>query len=256
MVIPAGCRTALVGLNGAGKTTLIKLLCRLYDPVKGTIRWDGIDLRELDPRSLRQRIAAVFQDFISYELTARENIGLGDVSAIEDFDVIRNAAELAGSHADITKLPDGYDTLLSRVFRPVPKEDAEGVLRPGLVLSGGQRQRLALARALMRADRDLLLVDEPMSSLDAEAEYAMNHVLDGIAASGSTSVLISHRLASVRNADQIVVIADGMLAERGTHAELMSADGNYARLFKLQASGYRDVSIANGAVIPETEVGR
>jgi ATP-binding cassette subfamily B protein len=253
MFIPAGRRTAIVGLNGAGKSTLIKLLCRLYDPVKGAIRWDDIDLRELDPISLRTRIAPLFQDFVSYEMTARENIGLGDLPAIDDFDLIKRAAELAGSDADLARLPDGYDTLLSRIFRQVPKKVATGPLRPGVLLSGGQRQRMALARALMRADCDLFLVDEPMSSLDAEAEYAMNHVLDGVSAHGSTSVLISHRLASVRSADQIIVIANGIVAERGTHMELMAADGHYARLFKLQASGYSDVGAANGATVPHAE---
>ncbi len=259
MFIPAGRRTAIVGLNGAGKTTLVKLLCRLYDPISGSIRWDGIDLRDLDPDSLRARIAAVFQDFISYDLTARENIGLGDLPAIEDFDLIRRAAELSGSAADIARLPDGYDTLLSRIFRQVPKKTATGPLRPGVLLSGGQRQRLALARALMRTDRDLFLVDEPMSSLDPEAEYAMNGVLDGISAGGTTSVLISHRLASVRNADQIVVIGNGVVAECGTHTELMTADQHYARLFRLQATGYRDagdIRIANGVTVPGAEVDR
>ncbi len=259
MEIPAGRRIAIVGLNGAGKTTLIKLLCRLYDPVEGTIRWDGIDLRELDPGSLRDRIAAVFQDFISYDMTARENIGLGHLPSLEDLEVIRRAAELSGSDVDIDKLPDGYDTLLSRIFRQVPKQNGAGPLRPGIQLSGGQRQRLALARALMRADRDLFLVDEPMSSLDAEAEYAMNSVLDDVGASGSTSVLISHRLASVRSADQIVVIDNGVVAECGTHVELMTSDQHYARLFKLQASGYRDIgdiAIPNGVTVPDAEVGK
>jgi ATP-binding cassette subfamily B protein len=235
LFIPAGSHLALVGLNGSGKSTLVKLLCRLYDPVRGSIRWDGIDLRELDPRELRARVTGIFQDAMSYDLTVAENIGVGDLTALTDAARIRRAAALAGSDEDIARLPAGYDTMLSRVFLP---SSSATTSRVGVALSGGQRQRLALARGLMRADRDLLILDEPASSLDAEAEHAINRRL-AAARRGRTCVLISHRLASVREADQIVVLSDGVAAERGTHEELLAGGGRYARLFTLQAAGYR-----------------
>ncbi|HUD39467.1 MAG TPA: ABC transporter ATP-binding protein [Streptosporangiaceae bacterium] len=238
----AGSRVALVGLNGSGKSTLVKLLCRLYDPVKGSIRWDGVDIRDFDPVALRERIAGVFQDYMSYELTVTENIGMGDLRYAADADSIRRAAELAGADADISRLPDGYDTMLSRVFRSGGNANA----RAGVMLSGGQRQRLALARAFMRSDRDLLIVDEPMSSLDAQAEHEVNQRLAQVRA-GRTCVLISHRLATVRPADDIFVLAKGIVAEQGTHAELMASGGHYARLFSMQAAGYSDVGAAGGA---------
>jgi len=242
MFIPAGSHVGLVGRNGSGKSTLVKLLCRLYDPVRGSISWDGIDIRELDPAALRQQIGGVFQDFMTYELTAAENIGVGDLGLIGDRDELRRAAELAGIHDDIARLPLGYDTMLSRVFQPAARKNGLDV---GVTLSGGQRQRLALARALMRIGRSLLIVDEPMSNLDAEAEHAVNKQL-AQAQAGHTCVLISHRLAAVRDSDQIVVLSDGVVAERGTHAELLDHDGQYAYLFRLQAEGYGDV----GAVAP------
>jgi ATP-binding cassette, subfamily B, bacterial len=245
MVIPAGAKVALVGLNGSGKSTLVKLLCRLYDPVRGSILWDGIDIRELDPAALRQRITGVFQDYVTYDLTAAENIGVGELALIGDWDAIRGAAALAGADTDIARLPDGYDTMLSRVFLRSRKD-----ARAGAMLSGGQRQRIALARALLRTGRDLLIVDEPMSSLDAEAEHAMNSRL-AQAQTGRATVLISHRLASVRDSDEIVVLSDGTVAERGTHAQLMAAGGPYARLFALQARGYRDLGEADHIVAPQ-----
>jgi ATP-binding cassette subfamily B protein len=241
--IPAGAHVALVGLNGSGKSTLVKLLCRLYDPVRGSIRWDGVDIREMDPAALRRRIAGVFQDFMSYELTAAENIGLGELSLLSDGEAIRRAAELAGVDADISGLPQGYGTMLSRVFRSASLDGTQ----VGVMLSGGQRQRIALARAMMRVDRDLLVVDEPMSNLDAEAEHAVNRRL-AQAREARTSVLISHRLASVRESDLIFVMSDGVVAEQGTHAELMDAGGRYAQLFRLQAEGYRGLDVPDGAV--------
>ncbi len=234
MFIPAGAAIGLVGRNGSGKSTLVKLLCRLYDPERGRILWDGVDIRDLDPAALRQRITGVFQDYVSYELTAADSIGVGDLGAIEDREAIRRAAVLAGVDEDISRLPRGYDTMLSRVFFGQAHLDNP---EAGVLLSGGQQQRIALARALMRADRDLLIVDEPMSSLDAEAEHAVNTMLAEVEA-GRTRVLISHRLASIRSARQIFVFDGGIVAEQGTHAELLAAGGQYAYLFGLQASGY------------------
>ncbi|WP_433171340.1 ABC transporter ATP-binding protein [Actinoallomurus sp. CA-150999] len=247
LIIPQGRCVALVGVNGAGKSTLVKLLCRLYDPGRGSIHWDGVDLRDLRPAELRDRIGAVFQDYMSYDLTAAENIGLGDLAATTDEErpagreLIEAAARQAGIHEKLAGLPLGYDTLLSRIFfaRPADGDDPQ----PGLVLSGGQWQRLALARALMRADRDLLILDEPSSGLDAQAEYAVHQSLRQLR-QGRTSLLISHRLGAVRDADEIVVIADGQIAERGSHAELIGLDGAYARLFALQAQGYEAEPLA------------
>jgi ATP-binding cassette subfamily B protein len=234
MFIPAGRQVALVGLNGSGKSTLVKLLCRLYDPVRGAIRWDGEDIRDFDPAALRKRITGVFQDYLSYDLTVSENIGVGDVSALGDPDAIQRAAEKSGADRDIAKLPDGYDTMLSRIFFVATQK---GKARTGVLLSGGQRQRIALARAFLRSDRDLLIVDEPMSSLDAEAEHELNKKLAGNQA-GGTCVLISHRLSSVRQAHRVFVLENGVIAEQGTHTELMAYNGLYAHLFSLQASGY------------------
>jgi ATP-binding cassette, subfamily B, bacterial len=236
LFLPAGEAVALVGRNGAGKTTLVKLLCRLYDPTKGAILWDGVDLRDMDVAALRRRIGAVFQDFMHYDLTAAENIGLGDIDALGDEDRITAAARLAGIHDTIEQLPGGYDTLLSRMFLSEKDKDDPAT---GVVLSGGQWQRLALARAFLRDNRDLLILDEPSSGLDAVAEHEVHTRLREHRC-GRTSVLISHRLGAVRGADQIVVLDDGVIAERGTHEELMLADGLYAELFRLQAAGYQD----------------
>lgn len=241
MFIPAGQQVALVGLNGSGKSTLVKLLCRLYDPVRGSVCWDGIDIRDLDPTALRKRITGVFQDYLAYELTVSENIGVGDLSVLGDPSAIQRAAEKSGADKDIAKLPDRYDTMLSRVFFVAAQK---GKAKAGTLLSGGQRQRIALARAFLRSDRDLLIVDEPMSSLDAEAEHELNQKLAGNQV-GSTRVLISHRLSSVRQAHQVFVLDNGVIAEHGSHAELMAVNGRYARLFSLQASGYDGADTVN-----------
>lgn len=235
MVIPAGTSAALIGLNGAGKSTLVKLLCRLYDPDRGTILWDGTDIAQLAPAELRARIGTVFQDYMAYDLTATENIGVGDLARLADPDRIAAAASHAGIHDKITKLPNGYGTMLSRIFFDRDADDPEA----GVILSGGEWQRLALARGLMRDDRDLLILDEPSSGLDAEAEHAIHQRLCQLRA-GRTTLLISHRLGSVRDADMIYVLADGQIAEQGSHAALMAAGGEYHRLFTLQASGYAD----------------
>ncbi|MCG5472606.1 ABC transporter ATP-binding protein/permease [Micromonospora sp. LAH09] len=232
----AGATTALVGLNGAGKSTLVKLLCRFYDPERGSIRWDGVDLREFDPAELRERLGAVFQDFMPYDLSAAENIALGDLSARDDPERLRTAARYAGIDDALTALPRGYDTLLTRIFFDGPDRDDP---QAGVVLSGGQWQRVALARGFLRAERDLLILDEPSSGLDAEAEHDLHRRL-GELRRGRTSLLISHRLNAVRDADTIVVLADGRVVERGDHRELLAAAGRYARLFGLQARGYRE----------------
>ncbi|MEV7579120.1 ABC transporter ATP-binding protein [Streptomyces erythrochromogenes] len=235
--IPFGQAVALVGLNGAGKSTLVKLLCRFYDPTEGQILWDGVDIREVDPAALRDRLGAVFQDFMHYDLPAREAIALGDLSAVDDLPRIEEAARRAGVHRTLSELPHGYETLLSRTFF-AGQDLGEADTEAGVMLSGGQSQRLALARAFLRADRDLLILDEPSAGLDAEAEYEIHTALTRLRG-GRTSVLISHRLGSVREADHIVVMADGSVAEQGRHLDLMAKDGVYARLFTLQASGYR-----------------
>ncbi|MEV5571868.1 ABC transporter ATP-binding protein [Spirillospora sp. NPDC052269] len=235
LTIPHGTSLAVVGLNGAGKSTLVKLLCRFYDPQRGAVLWDGVDIRDIPVADLRRRIGAVFQDYMDYDLTAAENIGLGDLDAIDDLDRIRAAAERAGVDEVVERLPAGYRTLLSRVFRAGDEEDEQVT---GVHLSGGQWQRLALARGLMRQGRDLMILDEPSSGLDAMAEAAVHDRLRELRA-GSTSILVSHRLSAVRRADRIVVVEDGRILESGDHAGLMaSPDGAYARLFTSQAEGY------------------
>ncbi|MGW6914673.1 ABC transporter ATP-binding protein [Kitasatospora sp. NPDC054939] len=233
--VPCGQSVALVGLNGAGKTTLVKLLCRLYDPVRGAIRWDGVDLRDVDPAELRHRIGAVFQDYMNYDLTAAESIALGDLRALGDRARLTRAARRAGVHEFLSRLPSGYDTLLSRTF--MMEEDRDNP-ETGVVLSGGQFQRLALARALLREHSELLILDEPSAGLDAEAEAEIHASLRRTHA-GRTRVLVSHRLGALRDADRIVVLANGRVTETGSHEQLLELDGAYARLFTLQASGYQ-----------------
>jgi ATP-binding cassette subfamily B protein len=230
-VLPFGESVALVGVNGSGKSTLIKLLCRLYDPQRGAIFWDGVDLRDLDPVELRRRLSVTFQDYLTYEMTAAENIGIGDLPASTDRARIVAAARLADVHDRISGLRNGYDTLLSRMFA----DDDGG---PGVLLSGGQSQRLALARTLMRDNADLIVLDEPSSGLDAEAEHRI-HRRFLQHREGRTSLLVSHRLNAVREADRILVLQDGRITERGTHDQLMRTGGRYAHLFSLQAAGYQ-----------------
>jgi ATP-binding cassette subfamily B protein len=241
LTIPAGSSLALVGLNGAGKSTLVKLLCRLYEPTRGRICWDGVDVRDLDPAALRDRIAAVFQDYMCYDLTAHENVAVGDLRRLGDADRIRWAATTAGIHDDLAALPAGYDTMLSRIlWGAFADEEAAEI---NVVLSGGQWQRLALARMFLRGDRDVVILDEPSAGLDAAAEHAVHQTVHRHL-HGRARLLISHRLAAVRAADTICVLDGGRIAERGTHDALMSSGGRYAELFTLQASGYQDDRVA------------
>jgi ATP-binding cassette subfamily B protein len=235
LVIPAGQAVALVGLNGAGKSTLVKLLCRFYDPSRGTIHWDGVDLREVPPEDLRARISGVFQDHVAYHLSAEDNVAIGDVAAYGDLDRVRAAARQAGMDETLAALPRGYQTLLTRMFL---SEDDKQDPATGVVLSGGQWQRMALARAYFRAGRDLMILDEPSAGLDPEAEAEL-HARIRRSRAGRTSLLISHRLNTVRDADLVVVLQDGAVVEQGGHDALMLAGGAYARLFRLQAAGYQ-----------------
>ncbi|CAA9469784.1 MAG: Efflux ABC transporter, permease/ATP-binding protein [uncultured Solirubrobacteraceae bacterium] len=222
--INLGETVAVVGENGAGKTTLAKLLCRLYDPDGGTISWEGRDIATCDPDELRARIAVIFQDFVRYELSAKDNIGFGDLASLDDLDAVVEAARHAGADEFIDDLPEGYDTRLGRRFHK------------GHDLSIGQWQRLALARAFFR-DAPLVIMDEPTASLDARAESELFHTM-GELFDDRAVLLISHRFSSVRMADRIYVLQDGKIAESGTHDGLMASGGLYSELFSLQASAY------------------
>jgi len=222
--VDAGETIAIVGRNGAGKTTLFKLICRLYDPVAGRILIDGIDIRDIDPAELRAQIGGMFQDYVTYQATAAENIGLGNLGEIADREAILKASRQAGSDQLIAGLPQGYDTALGKWFDM------------GVNLSGGEWQKVALARAFMR-DARILLLDEPTSALDAQAEYELFERIHSLTR-GRTAVYISHRFSTVRRADRILFLEHGRLVEQGTHEQLIRLNGRYARLFRLQASAY------------------
>lgn len=230
LVIPVGQCVALVGLNGAGKTTLVKLLARLYDPTEGQILWDDVDIRQFDPEEYRQQLGAIFQDFVQYDLTAYDNIALGNVHDYDNQTRVYEAAQKAGIHDAIKRLPAGYDTLLSRWLSD--KSDA-----PGAELSGGEWQKVALARMLMR-DADLLILDEPTAALDPQAEYDMFQQFTALVHE-RTTLLISHRFSTVQMADAIAVLEDGQITEFGTHHELMTRNGSYAKLYTMQAQQYQ-----------------
>jgi ATP-binding cassette subfamily B protein len=224
LTIKAGETVALVGENGAGKTTLIKLLCRLYDPSRGKITLDGIDLRQFTTTDLRREISVVFQDYVRYNLTAQENIGLGNLEILSDRDRIVAAAEQAGADRAISRLPYGYETTLGKQFEQ------------GEELSIGEWQKVALARAFLR-QAQIIILDEPTSALDAKSEHEVFEQFRQLTA-GRTAILISHRLSTVRLADRILVLQNGEIIESGSHDELLDLGGTYARLFKIQAQYY------------------
>ena len=216
---------ALVGDNGSGKTTLAKLLCRLYDPVEGRITIDGVDLRELDPAALRREISVIFQDYVHYPLSARENIWVGDVETDPQGVSVARAAERAGAEPLIARLPRGYETVLGSQF-----DD-------GVDLSVGEWQKVALARAFLR-DAQLVILDEPTSSMSARAEFEVFEAIRGLL-DGRSALLVSHRFSTVRMADRICVLEQGRIVEEGSHEELMRLAGTYAGMYELQARNYR-----------------
>ena len=226
--IRAGEAIALVGHNGAGKTTLVKLLTRLYEPDEGEILIGGKNIKDYELETLRRQIGVIFQDYVNYQMTAGENIGVGRIEEIENDEMIRKAAHKSGAHTVVEKLPQGYETMLGRWFKNV-RESAQ--------LSGGEWQKIALARAFMR-EAHILVLDEPTSSLDARAEYEVFQHFRALIEQ-RTALFISHRFSTVRLADRIFMLEHGQLIESGTHEELIALDGRYAELFQLQARAYR-----------------
>ncbi|HCI79279.1 MAG TPA: multidrug ABC transporter permease, partial [Ktedonobacter sp.] len=223
--IHAGEAVALVGRNGAGKTTMVKLLTRLYDPDDGEILISGRNIKEYDLQELRAQVGVIFQDYVTYYMNARENIGVGRIEEIEDKELVTSAARKSGANAVIEKLPDGYETMLGKWFDK------------GMQLSGGEWQKVALARAFMR-DARILVLDEPTSALDAQAEAEVfSHFR--VLTEGKTALFISHRFSTVRLADRILVLENGSILENGSHNQLMALNGRYAELFNLQAEAYR-----------------
>ncbi|WP_225977426.1 ABC transporter ATP-binding protein [Nostoc sp. CENA543] len=220
---------AIVGENGAGKTTIVKLLTRLYDPTKGRILVDGVDLKHLNLQEWRQQIAGVFQDFGRYALTLGENIALSNLQALENRDLLRFAIEKADIIQLVTQFPTGADTPLGKQFS-------------GTELSGGQWQKLALARAFVRQQAQILLLDEPTAALDPRSEYEL-YLRFVELTEGKTTILITHRLASVRMAHRILVLKAGQLIEDGTHQELLQHGGEYTTLWNMQVQQYRDVRV-------------
>ena len=223
--LETGQKIALIGENGAGKTTIVKLLARLYDPTGGQILLDGVDLRDYAAADLRREIGVIFQDYVRFDMLARENIGLGLVDRLADEDRIRQAAQKSLADGVIAGLPAGYEQMLGRRFSG------------GSDLSAGQWQKIALGRAYMR-DAQLVILDEPTASLDARAEFDVFERFAELTR-GKMAVLISHRFSTVRMADRILVLDGGRIVEQGAHADLVALGGRYADLFSLQAAGYR-----------------
>ncbi|MFT3695392.1 MAG: ABC transporter ATP-binding protein [Kofleriaceae bacterium] len=224
--IKPGSKLAIVGENGSGKTTLIKLLTRLYEPTSGRVLLDGTDLREWEPTTLHRRIGVIFQDFVRYQLKVGENIGAGDVRAYEDRERWDDAAERGLAKPFIKDFPNTFDTQLGKWFKD------------GRELSLGQWQKIALARSFMRRDADILVLDEPTASMDAEAEVKIFDRFREVTAD-RIAIVISHRFSTVRMADEIIVLDHGKIIERGSHETLVAKGGRYATLFDLQARGYR-----------------
>jgi ATP-binding cassette, subfamily B, bacterial len=221
-----GASLAIVGQNGAGKTTLVKLLARLYRPTEGRILLDGVDLEHWPIAALRRRISVLFQDFNQYQFSVRENIGLGSIDHLDDIERVERAARRGGADTVAAALPQGLEARLGTWFEK------------GSELSGGQWQKIALARAFMREEADILVLDEPTAALDAEAEHAVFERFRQLS-EGRTTIVISHRFPTVRMARLIIVLEQGTLVESGSHAELLALGGRYARMFTLQAQGYQ-----------------
>ncbi|WP_187263417.1 ABC transporter ATP-binding protein [Pontibacter beigongshangensis] len=222
--VKAGEKLALVGENGAGKTTLVKLLARLYEPTEGRILLDGVDLREYDLNDLRHQVGIIFQDFVRFQMSASDNIAIGQISDIHNKEQIKTSAQKSLADLVINRLPQQYEQVLGKRFAN------------GMELSGGEWQKVALARAYMR-EAQLLILDEPTSALDARAEHEVFLRFSDLIA-GKTAVLISHRFSTVRMADRILFLEQGQLKELGSHEELLAKNGKYAELFTLQARGY------------------
>jgi ATP-binding cassette, subfamily B, bacterial len=220
-----GERMALIGENGQGKTTIVKLITRLYDPTEGQVLLDGVDLREYDLEDLHREIGVIFQDFMRYEMTALENIAVGRIEEIGNLELLKSAAQKSLADQTIGRLPLGYDQMLGRRFEQ------------GVDLSGGEWQKVALARAYLR-DAQLLILDEPTAALDARSEFEVFHRFAELT-TGKMALFISHRFSTVRSADRILVLANGIIAEEGTHDQLARLGGRYAEMFEMQASSYR-----------------
>jgi ATP-binding cassette subfamily B protein len=221
----AGERVALIGENGEGKTTLVKLMTRLYDPVEGQVLLDGVDLREYSLEDLYREIGVIFQDFMRYEMTARENIAVGRIDELNNLPLLRDAADKSMANEVISRLPRDYEQMLGRRFDS------------GVDLSGGEWQKVALARAYLR-DAQVLILDEPTAALDARSEFEVFHRFAELTA-GKSALFISHRFSTVRMADRIIVLQHGRIAEDGNHERLLNLGGRYAEMFEMQASSYR-----------------
>ncbi len=231
--IRAGTSLAIVGENGAGKTSFVKLLARLYDPDGGRILVDGVDLREIDVASWRARLAPVFQDFLQLEVSAYDNVAFGSLSHRDDAAAVERAGVLSGAQLVVDRLPDGWQTMVSREFSG------------GTQLSGGEWQRLALARALfaVQAGAGILVLDEPTAAMDVRGEAEVyDRFLE--VTRGVTTIVISHRFSTVRRADRIVVVEHGQVVEDGSHTELMAMGGRYATMYELQAARFSEATDA------------